>query len=362
MDTEQLYLGEDFSEEAKRVFIHNRKYLGSKRRLLDFLADVITSKVTDIGTFVDGFAGTGAVALRFSRSARKVVANDILISNAVILRAFLMSHSRNVSLPRVRGLIEELNRLPPSYGYAYRNYRGTYFSDENAALIDAVRERIDELREKGGCTEQEKNLLLASLLFAVDKVANTVGQYDAFLKNLKGPEYDELGRHLVDKSARKKLRLFMPHVDLMEGHEVHCEDFNNLAKRIRADVLYLDPPYNTRQYVDCYHVLENIVRWDKPLLRGKTRKFPRERFKSDYSRRGKCETAFRELIRECRAEHVFLSYNNEGIIRDDTIIQALHEKGKVEIFEKPYGIFGNGAGRSVKRKIVERLFYCRVGH
>ena len=347
-------------EDIKKFRIHNRKYLGSKHRLLDFLTEVITSKVPDIDTFVDGFAGTGSVALRFSRIARKVVANDILLSNVVILKAFMMSSPRNVSLPRVSELIEELNGLPPCSGYAYRNYRGTYFSDQNAGIIDAARERIDELHEEQRCTEQEKNLLLASLLFAVDKVANTVGQYDAFLKNLNGPAYDRRGRHLVDATAHKRLRLLMPAVQFMEGNEVHRGDFNLLAKTIRADVLYLDPPYNTRQYVDCYHVLENIARWDKPPLVGKTRKFPRDRFKSDYSRRGTCEAAFRELIRDCRAVHIFLSYNNEGIIKDDAILEALRRKGKVEIFEKPYGIFGNGAGRSVKRKIVERLFYCRV--
>jgi len=340
--------------------IHNRKYLGAKYRLLDFLSGVIVEKAGRIDTFFDGFAGTGAVALHFTRHARRVVANDILLSNAVINRAFLMSRPGSVSLTKVRGLIEEINDLPPRPGYVRENYGGTYFTEENAARIDAARGWIDEQRGRGAVSAQEQCVLLASLLFAADKAANTVGQYDAFLKNLHGGPYDEAGRHVLDTNVQKPLRLLTPDITLMEGHEVYQQDINELIGEIRADVLYLDPPYNSRQYVDCYHVLENIARWDKPRLYGKTRKFPRERFKSRYSNRGQCEAALRSLLYRCRSRHLFLSYNNEGILQDRAIRDLLGQLGRVEVFEKPYTVFGQGAGRSVKRPIVERLYYCRT--
>ena len=164
------------------------------------------------------------------------------------------------------------------------------------------------------CTEQEGHVLISSLLFAADKVANTVGQYDAYLKNLGARSYDDNGRHMVDASAYGRLRLRLPALRFSRGATVLLADMNAVAVEHEADVVYLDPPYNERQYVDCYHVLENIAAWQKPVLSGKTMKFERESLKSDYSRRSTALGAFRKLIERIRARFIFVSYSNEGII------------------------------------------------
>ena len=127
-----------------------------------------------------------------------------------------------------------------------------------------------------------------------------------------------------------------------------------------ADVLYLDPPYNSRQYVDLYHVLENIALWSKPPVTGKTRKFDRTGLRSAYSRRSTAASALRELLQKAKAAHIFLSYNSEGIVPDEEIEAMLRRKGRLQVFETEYNVFGNGAGRSRRRKVRERLFYCRV--
>jgi adenine-specific DNA methylase len=365
-----------FASEGPRVFPHNRKYLGSKYRLLDFLSSAILSRAGGAGSFIDLFAGTGVVACHFGGVGWRVVANDLLYHNYVVNRAFLTCTAAQVSLQRVRELLGQLDALPPRPGYAHRSYGGSYFTLENAARIDAVRERIEELRRQGECSEQERYVLLASLLFAVDKVANTVGQYDAFLKHIDGAGGDgaggeaaQGGRHLIDSNVTRPLRLRLPALQLWEAsegeggaeapHRVYNEDANELIRRVEGEVLYLDPPYNGRQYVDCYHVLENIMRWDKPHLYGKTRKFPRGALKSRYSRRQEAPAALAELLERARAGHIFLSYNDEGIMRDDTIRAILGRLGKVEVFEQAYAVFGNGAGSSRRRMVTERLYHCR---
>ncbi|GAH61801.1 unnamed protein product, partial [marine sediment metagenome] len=157
----------------------------------------------------------------------------------------------------------------------------------------------------------------------------------------------------------KPIYLKLPNIDFDGDNEVYNEDLNVLIRRIKGDVLYLDPPYNSRQYIDCYHVLENILQWNKPGLYGKTKKFKRDNLKSRYSRKKGSVAAFEELISNSEADHIFLSYNNEGIIPDDSIIEILKNKGDLEIFEEDYNIFGNGAGNSNKRQIKERIFYCK---
>ena len=359
---------------------HNRKYLGAKHRLLDFLQETVLGRAPP-EVFIDGFAGTGVVGHHFRRYARRIVSNDILYSNYVVNQAFLNSTPQNVDLDRVRELLAGLGRRPPLEGYVHEQYGGLYFTRENAARIDAVREGIEELSAGGRCTPQERCLLLASLLFAADKAANTVGQYDAYLKHLEartpaspqGPagltptrraraRRPGCGPHLVDSNALKPLELRLPDVELGEGqHEVYNEDLNRIIGRLVGDVLYLDPPYNGRQYVDCYHVLENILRWERPPLYGRTPKFARVGLKSRYSRRGEAARALAELIEAADCEHIFLSYNSEGIIPDESIAAILGRKGRWEVFEKEYAVFGNGAGRSRRRMLRERVFYCHAG-
>ncbi len=368
--------------------LHNRKYLGAKHRLLDFIHETVLSRVPAPRVFIDGFAGTGVVGLHFRSHARRIVSNDLLYSNFVANQAFLNSTPRNADLGRVGELLDGLNRLPPKRGYVYQQYGGRYFTPRNAGRIDAVREAIEELAAVGRCTPQERYLLLASLLYAADKAANTVGQYDAYLKHLgrgagaeagrRGPErggsparpggsphHPRLpgarSRHLVDSNVHKPLRLRLPEVELGEGkHEVYNEDLNRLIGRLRGEVLYLDPPYNGRQYIDCYHVLENILRWQQPPLFGKTRKFARGGLKSRYSSRPEAAQALAELIQASGSRHIFLSYNSEGIIPDPDITAILARKGRWEVFEREYAVFGNGAGSARRRAVQERIFYCRA--
>jgi adenine-specific DNA-methyltransferase len=351
--------------------------------LLDFIHETVLSRVDSPRVFIDGFAGTGVVGLHFRTHARRIVSNDLLYSNFVANQAFLNSTPANVDLGRVRELLEGLNRLPPRRGYVYEQYGGRYFTARNAERIDAVREGIEELAAAGRCTPQERYLLLASLLYAADKAANTVGQYDAFLKHLgrgagagaasragagrwanaggRSGRAVGRGRHLVDSNVHKRLRLRLPDVELSEGgHEVYNEDLNRIIGRLAGEVLYLDPPYNGRQYIDCYHVLENILRWQRPPLYGKTRKFARSDLKSRYSRRQEAAQALAELIEAARSRHIFLSYNSEGIIPDEDIVSILAGKGRWEVFEREYAVFGNGAGSARRRAVKERIFYCRA--
>jgi len=267
------------------IAIHNRKYLGSKKRLLAFLERAILERCErPMGRFVDPFSGTGVVADHFRDHARTVVANDLLYSNYVTNRAFLSTSPRDCDFERVSRLLHEMNRLGPVEGYVTASYGDRYFTRENAALIDARREAI----AAEPLAEPERLLLLASLLYAADKVANTAGQYDAFLKSLGQSSYDEDGRHRVDASVYGRLRMRMPLLRAAGLCEVHNRDALDLVGDTQADVLYLDPPYNTRQYADLYHVLENIAVWSKPQLRGKTRKFDRTHLRSRFSSRSTC--------------------------------------------------------------------------
>jgi adenine-specific DNA-methyltransferase len=340
--------------------IHNRKYLGSKYNLLDFIEETITGVVGKrFESFFDCCAGTGIVGQRFRSFAGRVITNDILRSNYLIHRAFLCSTRDTVRIRKLRNICDHLNRLPPLRSYVTEHFGGTYFTGENASRIDAIREEIERLSAERECSDQERACLIASLLYAIDKAANTVGQYDAFLKHIDIPAFPG-GRHTVDTNVYKPVRLRRPFIYFDGVNKSYCEDAETLAERVKAEVVYLDPPYNGRQYVDCYHVLENIARWEKPPTFGKTKKYPREEAKSRFSRKRSALTAFSSLVSKLDCAHLFLSYNSEGILTVEQIREVLATRGRVNIFEKDYPVFGNGAGVSVNRRVRERLFHCRI--
>ena len=347
--------------DTSKIFtIDNRKYIGSKASLLDFIDQTILSAVgPSIETFFDPFSGTGVVSNRMRKHSDKIIANDSLYSNFVTNSVFLNSKRASVSLAKLNSTIDHLSMLRPKKGYAYRSYGGTYFTQENAARIDSIREEIEILHDSKEISLQEKFFLLSSLIYAVDKIANTVGQYDAFLKHIGSSAYQD-GKHKIDGNVYKALELKRPFVVFDGSNKVYNQDANVLARSVSCDVAYLDPPYNNRQYIDNYHVLENIALWQKPELYGITKKFNREAKKSAYSKKVKAAASLHDLVMNLRCRHIFLSYNNEGIIDDKIILEILGQRGSVQLYETDYSIFGNGAGVSRKRMIRERLFHCRV--
>jgi adenine-specific DNA-methyltransferase len=334
---------------------YTRKYLGSKRLLRHWIADRICSSVGAPRSFIDGFCGTGAVGLAMAaRGVIRVTAADMLRSNCVILRGFLEQGGR------IAGMVQRLNELPSMSGYITASYAGTYFTASNCGRMDAIREEIARRFAAGEITTGEHDALLSSFLLAADRVANTLGQYDAFLKNI-GADNRVGGKHLVDERVGTPflLRPLEPisgiDLEVIEG------DMLNLAPVLTADVAYYDPPYNGRQYCDNYHVLENLARWEKPSLHGKTRKFDRTMLRSPFSQKARAAGALRQLVAGTRAAHVFLSYSSEGILSREDILAILTSRGETRVMEIPYPVFGNGAGVSLRRSVTEYLFHLAAG-
>ena len=328
--------------------IQNRRYLGNKHKLLGFIESIVSVKCGSINSFCDIFAGTGVVGNKFNNRHTKIISNDFLAANYTCLQAFLGVQDDLHKI--IYEKIAYLNNLPKEReNYFSEHFSGTYFTEENARKIGAIREEIEKIAE----TCDEKNVLICSLLYAVDKSANTVGHYDAFRKKL---------------DMLRPIKLLVPDIDYPSNvnNEVYKEDANLLVKRISCDVLYMDPPYNSRQYSDAYHLLENLAEWKKPEVAGIGKKMDRSHIKSSYCLKS-AASAFEDLIRSADCEYILLSYNNTGDskdgrsnarISDEEILQILNDKGDVEIFETNYKAFTTGKSNSENN--VERIFYCKV--
>lgn len=340
---------EKTEESYRTIRINNRRYLGNKYKLLDFIRSIVKEECRGINTVADIFAGTGAVASAFTD--KKLITNDIMYSNYICHKAWF--DSQPYSEEKLVDLILDYNSVQvDEENYMTEHFADTYFSREDCARIGYIRENIERLHRDGEINDRERALLITSLLYAMDKIANTCGHYDAYRK---GAAFE---RHL-------ELALPVPEEQLNANNVCYNQDTNQLVQKIEADLVYIDPPYNSRQYCDAYHLLENVARWEKPEVHGVARKMDRTSLKSDY-----CTTraadAFEELIGNIRARYILLSYNNmaekgnersNAKISDEDILRILGKKGQVTVYSESYKAFTTG--KSDIKENEERLFLCR---
>lgn len=351
-------------------------YIGSKLSLLPFLEKNILefSKTENEKRFFDIFAGTSIVGRRFKKLGFHVIANDIQYYSYCLNRAYIGINDQPQFSKIVRTLspasdaaphdavdivLNHLNNLTRVEGFVYRNYclGGTvgtqfprqYFTDENGKRCDAVRRRIEEWRRNDLISDDEYFYLLASLLEAVDKVANTASVYGAFLKRVK-------------RSALKPLRLEKIEITpSRKPHQVHNRDGRELVEQVRCDILYIDPPYNQRQYCTNYHVLETIARYDEPRLYGATGLREYKHQKSDFCYKAKALRALEDLVRRTEARYIFLSYNSEGVMSEDEILSVMKPYGTVELRKEAYRRFRadvDGENRRYKTNGVTEYLFC----
>lgn len=333
--------------------MYNRRYTGSKYKLMEWIRELIIDNCKG-NSFFDVFAGTGAVTEYMLNDYKEFIINDFLYSNEAIYKGFLLQEEYNWN--KLINLVEKYNKIDKEKldeNYISINYGDKYFNREDSKLIGIIREDIEEKFLKNEINNKEYFILLASLLFSVDKIANTCGHYDAYRKidNIESKfKYDLI----LPKKLRENQKV-----------EIYKEDANLLSKKINADIAFIDPPYNSRQYSRFYHVLENITKWEKPELFGTALK-PKEENMSDYCK-SSAPKAFEDLIENLNVNYIVVTYNNtydskssssKNKITLEEIEEILKRKGNTKIFDKPYKFFN--AGKSELSNHKEYVFITKV--
>ena len=258
--------------------------------------------------------------------------------NIIVMYSIKNYIENHRDIPNRNDLLNELTNLPLlEDGFIYKNYclggngERQYFSDENGKRIDTMRTAIENWKEEGRISDNLYYFLLCSLLECADKVANTASVYGAYLKNLK-------------KSAQKELVLEPAEYELNDNeHKVFNKDANELIKEIEGDILYLDPPYNARQYGANYHMLNTIAEYKPFVPTGKTglRKYTR----SKYCSASFVKDEFDSLLKNAKFKYIFLSYNNEGLMSVEDIKAIMSKYGKYDLAQTYYQRFKADSNR-----------------
>ncbi|MBD5234341.1 MAG: helix-turn-helix domain-containing protein [Bacteroidales bacterium] len=334
---------------ARPIALESRRYIGSKAKLIDWIMSTIKHETRDVNTFFDVFAGTGVVTKAALSNFDYVFTNDFLHSNNIIYKAFFGPGDYDEN--KIGDILDSYNELDPDdlpQNYFSENFGDKYFEMSVAKLVGHIREDIE--KHKSTLTEKEYCILIATLIYNIDKLANTVGHFEAYIKK---------------PIKHRPLRLRMIEAEAYDNIEIFKQDANELARSLHADVAYIDPPYNSRQYCRFYHVYETLVKWDKPQLFGVAMK-PAPENMSRYCTT-KAYSAFEDLIANLNVRYIAVSYNNtynskssssENKISLEQIRNVLERCGDTHMYECSHRFFN--AGKTDFNDHKELLFITTV--
>lgn len=317
----------------KKFELHSRRYIGNKSKLTDWIMGIIQKETSGNDTFIDVFSGTAIIAKEAMKSYKNVVLNDILYSNNVTYRAFFDNKKWNSK--KLIDIVNEYNTLNPNdirENYFSKNFGGKFYEKDLSKIIGYIRQDIENRKEE--LNSKEYAILLTSLIYTIDRLANTVGHFDAYIKK---------------PITKRPLNFRLIQTENFAGAKIYCEDSNKLIRKLKGDVAYIDPPYNSRQYSRFYHLYENLVQWKKPKLYGVALK-PEPENMSKYCT-VKANNAFKDLVENLDVKYLAVSYNNtyksksessKNKIKFNEIVEILNSVGETKIFEKSHKYFNTG--------------------
>lgn len=309
-------------------------YIGSKHTLCPTIVDIVSKEIKDLKTksFMDLFAGTGSIGFRFQELVNSCNANDLEYYSYVINNALLKCNYSE----KLQVIINDCNKLEGIEGLVFKNYsvnescQRMFFSNENAKKCDAIREYIEKLKNENSINQCEYYFLLASLLVVVDKVANTSCVYGAYLKKYKASAmkcFDLIPIHTVTTLVPEKNSVY----------NTKAEELGQIDHYF--DIVYMDPPYNQRQYSANYGPLNYIALYSSSInITGKTGLIENYN-KSDFCSKVKVKKAFKTLLENIKCRYIFMSYNDEGLLGYTELVEMLSLYGKLKLYKIPYKKF-----------------------
>lgn len=342
------------------------RFIGNKTQLLDNIKEVIDRHATNATVFCDIFSGTASVA-RFFKQWYTIYSNDLLYFSYCLQRGTI----ENPSKPRFEALnkalgignpIDYFNQIDTSdmeilsqeKRFFQNNYAPIggrmYMTDSNALRIDFARNTVEDWHKQGLLSNDEYFYLVASIIEGIPFISNINGTYGAFSKTW-------------DRRTSKVFELIdLPVTENGKDNKSFNENGVDLLKKIKGDILYIDPPYNERQYLPNYHVLETAGKYDFPSLKGVTGQRPYENQKSDFCSKKTVVSAFDALLENTCFKHIILSYNTDGIMTLEEIETTMKKHGIPETFEINYIPYRRFKSRSVATRtdeLKEMLVYIQ---
>jgi len=348
-------------------------YLGNKRSLLGYIENEVNLISEKIGKekmiCADLFSGSGIVARMLKYHSEKLIVNDLENYSKVINSCYLSNKKDFPSelYQSIKENIENLCQKEKIEGIISKNYapkndenilpgERVFYTHENALLIDTYRNLIDLV----GMEEDLKKYFLAPLITEASIHVNTSGVFKGFYKdkNTGIGCFGATGKNALPRIFGK-IQLKEPVFSKFESDlEIFQTDTVKLSSELNnLDITYLDPPYNQHPYGSNYFmlnlILKNKLDVEISKVSGITQDWNRSVFNKPYS----ALIAMEEIIKNLKSKFVIISYNSEGFISFEQMVEMLKKYGNLKTVEITYNTFrGSRNLRERNIHVSEYLF------
>ena len=369
---EKISLFEEKEENENYLSDQLITYLGNKRSLLGFIEQAVNIVKAELNqeklVVVDLFSGSGIVSRYLKKHSSKLITNDIEPYCKTINTCYL-SNSSEIDLSFVDDAINKINHEVDIKGYREGFIQKLYspdndndiqlgervfFTSRNAKYIDTVRQLIDNF------DENIKPFLIAPLLSEASMKNNTSGVFKGFYKNTETGK-GQFGGNNKDalKRITGEIKLKRPILSNFECEvQIYSEDSNTLAKKLRGlDLVYLDPPYNQHPYGSNYFMLNLINNYQEPKEVSRISGIPKNWNRSSYNKQKEAHLKMKELINSLDSKYILISFNSEGFITKEQMLEMLNKIGEVRLMETDYNTFRGSRNLKNRNKHVKEYLY-----
>ena len=354
-------------------------YIGNKRSLLNFIGQGVDIVKKDLNkdkliTF-DGFAGSGVVSRYLKQHSSYLISNDFEEYSYVINKTYLCNKDE-LDFEYIEYITNELNRLKlrtdlgmgfieklyaPKNDNSIQDGERVFYTNKNAKIIDNIRRTIDLIVDR----KDYRDLFISTLMIKASVHTNTGGVFKGFYKNNKGiGEFGGTGKNALSR-IMGEIELPIPILsDFNCKSAVYNQDTNTLVKKFKkmVDLTYYDPPYNEHPYGSNYFMLNLIYSYIEPTKISKVSGIPEDWQRSDYNKKEPARKSLDDLIRNTPSRYILLSYNNEGVIPHDVVVEILSKYGDLTVLTQEYNTYR--ASRNLKdrdNKVSEIIYVLKKG-
>lgn len=302
------------------------RYQGSKAKLANWIWRQIGDLEFD--SCLDAFGGTGAVAYRLKQEGKQVFYNDLLRFNYYFGKGLIENSHTRLEPGEIDWLLTRHDNLAyPSF--VSDTFSDIYFTDQENAWIDQT---ITNIRR---VADPDK---FALAFFALCQACIVKRPYNLFHRKNLYVRFAEVERSFGNKASWDKpfsdwFQAFAReanHAVFDNGQENHALQCDAAEVQGDFDLVYIDPPYTTRQgvavdYHDFYHFLEGLTMngdWPAQIDFGSKHRRLKPR-KSDWTDRHRVTEAFDRLFQRYRDSIIVVSYRSDGIPGQRELVSLL---------------------------------------
>ena len=330
-------------------------YIGNKRTLLKEIRPFVEYVASLVGGAIvtaDLFSGSGVVARLLKQYSSLVIANDLEEYSELLNKTYLDNASNfDIEIYRqsfsalqkamefpVEGIITKM--YAPKDDNNIRPGERVFYTHDNAVTIDSYRYYIERI-----VPSAYRKYFLSSLITEASVHVNTSGVFKGFYKDkhtgigkFGGTAENALGR--IKGKIAIKTPVFSPkESDFM----VFREDALALSAKLQeCDLVYLDPPYNQHPYGSNYFMLNLILNNEMPHRISSVSGIPADWNHSAFNSNSKALYSLEKVVSRLNAKFILVSYNNEGFISYEEMVNKKKKYGKVFTRKIDYNVFRGG--------------------